>query len=376
MKVRIKKNVLFDGINKVSKAISIKNLIPTLAGIKFELNKKGLTLTASNNDITIQNFIPIKKDEIIIEKDGIVIIQGRDILEIVRVIPEEYINIELFDESKILIYTDDENIKYDLNIIALNQYPNILLEKSDNFIKMSIGDFLDLIRETAFAASDDDTRPVLTGINLDITKENLECVVTDSYRLTRKIIKLNDRVEENHNIIIPKKNILDFTKIISNSDEFVNLHIFNDKILLETENTLFQSRLIAGSYPQTSKSIPKEFNLVINVDRKQFYNIIEQASILNNDKDKNIVSINIKENMLYAQSISNEKGSAKMKMVIENNSKEEINISFSARFMMEALNALSTNTVEISLINEVKPIILKNNVEDNLLQLILPIRTY
>lgn len=376
MKVRIKKNVLFDGINKVSKAISTKNLIPTLAGIKFELNKKGLTLTASNNDITIQNFIPIKKDEIITEKDGIVIIQGRDILEIVRVIPEEYINIELFDESKILIYTDDENIKYDLNIIALNQYPNILLEKSDNFIKMSIGDFLDLIRETAFAASDDDTRPVLTGINLDITKENLECVVTDSYRLTRKIIKLNDRVEENHNIIIPKKNILDFTKIISNSDEFVNLHIFNDKILLETENTLFQSRLIAGSYPQTSKSIPKEFNLVINVDRKQFYTIIEQASILNNDKDKNIVSINIKENMLYAQSISNEKGSAKMKMVIENNSKEEINISFSARFMMEALNALSTNTVEISLINEVKPIILKNNVEDNLLQLILPIRTY
>ena len=293
MKIRIKKSLLFEGLNKVSKAISTKNLIQTLAGIKFELSKKGLTLTASNNDITIQNFIKLNKEEMEIEKEGTVIIQGRDILEIVRVIPEEFINIELFDESKILIYTDNENIKYDLNVIALSQYPNINLEKSDNFINMSTGAFQELIRETAFAASDDDTRPVLTGINLDITKEKLECVVTDSYRLTRKIISLDDKVDENHNIIIPKKNILDFIKIISSSDDFIKIHIFNDKILLETENTLFQSRLIAGSYPQTSKSIPKEFNLVVNVDRRQFYSLIEQASILNNDRDNNIITLEI-----------------------------------------------------------------------------------
>lgn len=376
MKLRIKKILLLEGLYKVSKAISTKNLIQTLAGIKFELNKKGLTLTASNNDITIQHYLKLDKEEMEIEKEGTVVIQGRDILEIVRVISDEFINIELFDESKILVYTDDENIKYDLNVISLSQYPNINLEKSDNYITMSTETLLELIRETAFAASDDDTRPVLTGINLDITKERLECVVTDSYRLTRKILNLAERVEENHNIIIPKKNIIDFTKIISNSEEEIKLHIFNDKILLENDNTLFQSRLIAGSYPQTSKSIPKEFNLVINVDRRGFYNIIEQASILNSDKDKNIVSLNIKKNDLFAQSISNEKGSAKMKMHIENESSEEINISFSARYMMEALNALSTDVVEISFVNEVKPIILKNMDDESLLQLILPIRTY
>ncbi len=376
MKIRINKSLLFEGLNKVSKAISTKNLIQTLAGIKFELTKKGLTLTASNNDITIQNFIKLNKEEMSIDKEGMAIIQGRDILEIVRVISDEFINIELLDDTKVLVYTDDENIKYDLNVIAISQYPNINLEKSDNTITITTGEFLELIRETAFAASDDETRPVLTGINLDITKEKLECVVTDSYRLTKKVLNLEDTVEESHNIIIPKKNILDFTKVISISDNTIKIHIFNDKILFETDNTLFQSRLIAGSYPQTSKSIPKEFNLVINVDRKGFYNIIEQASILNNDKDKNIVSINIKGNELFAQSISNEKGTAKMKMNIDNNSKEEVSISFSARFMMDALNALSTDIVEISFINEVKPIILKNDKKDNLIQLILPIRTY
>ena len=376
MKLKIKKDLLLENLNKVSKAISTKNLIPTLAGIKFDLNTNGLTLTASNNDITIQKFIPIDKENMNIDKDGIVILQGKDILDIVRVIPEEEINIEVFDEAKVLIYTDDEAIKYDLNVINKNDYPNVNLEKSEHFVTISTDDLLNIVKETAFATSNDESRPVLTGISFKINGDLLECVATDSYRLARKNLRLDNTVEENYDFIIPGKNIIEFSRILDSSCETVKLHIFNNKILFESNDLLFQSRLISGNYPPTNKSIPDEFSLTIKGSLSQFYNVIEQASILTTDKEKNIVSLSTNGDLLTVKSVSNEKGKAEMKMNITKDTKEEITIAFSAKYMMEALNALSTDEIEMSFVGEVKPIVIKNTKDDGLLQLVVPIRTY
>ncbi len=376
MKLKIKKDLLLENLNKVSKAISTKNLIPTLAGIKFDLNKKGLTLTASNNDITIQKFIPIDKDNMNVDKEGIVILQGKDIVDIVRVIPEEEINIEVFDEVKVLIYTDDESIKYDLNVINKNDYPNVNLEKSEKFVTIATSDLLNIVRETAFATSNDESRPVLTGISFKINGDLLECVATDSYRLARKNLRLEKAVEDNYSLIIPGKNIIEFSRILDTSSESVKLHIFNNKILFECDDLLFQSRLISGNYPPTNKSIPEEFSLTIKGSLSQLYKVIEQASILTTDKEKNIVSLSTKDNLLTVKSVSNEKGKAEMKMNITKNNSEDITIAFSAKYMMEALNALSTDEIEMSFVGEVKPIVIKNTQDDGLLQLVVPIRTY
>ena len=376
MKLKIKKNLLLENLNKVSKAISTKNLIPTLAGIKFDLNKSGLTLTASNNDITIQTVIKLEKENMNIDKEGIVILQGKDILDIIRVIPAEEINIELFDESKVLIYTDDEKIKYDLNVINKNDYPIVDLEKNEKYITIEVEKLQEIIKETAFATSNDESRPVLTGISFNVNGDLLECIATDSYRLAKKNLRLNNIIDENYNIIIPGKNIIEFSRILDNSDKEVKIHIFNNKILFEVEDLLFQSRLINGNYPPTTKSIPNEFNLTIKANLKELYNVIEQASILTSDKEKNIVSLSTKDNLLIVKSVSNEKGKAEMKMIIEKDNDEEISIAFSARFMMEALNALKTEEIEMSFVGEIKPIVIRNTEDDGLIQLVVPIRTY
>ena len=376
MKLKIKRELLLENLNKVSKAISTKNLIPTLSGIKFDLTKEGLTLTASNNDITIQKFIKIKEDNMDIQKEGIIIIQGKEILDIVRIIGEEEINIEVIDELKVLIYTDDEKIKYDLNVINKNEYPNVNLEKSDNHVVLKSDELLNIVKETAFATSTDESRPVLTGINFKINGDLLECSATDSYRLAKKEIRLNKPVEEIYNIIIPGKNLIEFSRIIDDREGEINIHIFNNKILFEEDNLLFQSRLINGNYPNTSKLIPEESILKITARLSQLYNVIEQASILTTDKEKNIVSLSTNGNLLTVKSVSNEKGKAEMKMNIEKNNTEEITIAFSAKYMMEALNALTTDNVEMSFVGEIKPITIKNTTDDGLIQLVVPIRTY
>ena len=139
---------------------------------------------------------------------------------------------------------------------------------------------------------------------------------------------------------------------------------------------LFQSRLISGNYPNTSKLIPEDSILKITANLYMLRGVIEQASVLTSDKEKNVVSLSTSGDLLTVKSVSNEKGRAEMKMEVKKNNKEDINIAFSAKYMTEALNALKTDEVELSFVGEVKPITIKNTEDDGLIQLVVPIRTY
>ena len=375
MKFTIKKELLLDALVKVSKAISTKNLIPVLGGIKFELKKKKLTLTSSDNDITIQSvIISDKEEDFKIENEGSIIIQGKYILDIVRKLPDKYINIEVIDELKILIYTD--NSEFNLNGISESEYPSINLEESKKKIDLSAGTLKSIVNQTAFATSTEESKPVLTGINFNIAGNILECNSTDSYRLARKIVKLTKESEENYNIVIPSHNLVEFTKIIGEDDEIIELHIFNNKILFKKENLKFESRLINGTYPNTSNLLPDDSMLIVNTNLNEFYNVIDRVSILTSDKEKNIVTLETKDNTLILKSSSVEIGRVEEKMNINKNNDENIKISFSAKYMMEALKSFSTETVDLHFVGEIKPILIKSSEDDSLTQLVLPIRTY
>ena len=371
MKIIIKKELLLDNLNKVSKALSTKNLIPALSGIKFDFKEDGLTLTASDNDITIQTFIP-KTEDMTIDEEGSIILQGRYILDIVRKIPEKMINIEVFDETKITISTD--NSEYNLNGIDKRDYPNINLEKSKNPIILNSKEFKKMINQTAFATSQDESRPQLTGINFNIIGNELECNATDSYRLARKLLKINSIENESFNIVVPSKNLVELVKIIN--DEDIEMHIFSNKILFSVDNILFQSRLINGSYPNTSNLLPKDSLLKITVNINDLYNVIDRVSILTSDKEKNIVTLETEGNTLIMRSSSVEIGRVEEKMPIEKDNDTDIKISFSAKFMMEALKVFEGERAIITFVGEVNPIIIKDDLEDTLIQLVLPIRTY
>ena len=374
MKLTIKKDLLLENLNKVSKAISTKNLIPILAGIKFELKEEGLTLTASDNDITIQTFIPVNSEEMTIEKEGIIIIQGKYILDIVRKLPDEFINIEVIDDLKILIST--ANSEFNLNGISQNEYPKINLELKENFVLINNKVFKNIINQTSFATSNDESRQILTGINFKINGNIMECNATDSYRLARKVITLSTASEENYNVVIPSKNVIEFSRILNDNENDIEVHIFNNKILFKYDNIIFQSRLISGSYPNTSNLFPNDSILKVTVDLNDLYNVIDRASILTSDKEKNIVTLETLDNTLYMRSSSAEIGRVEEKMNIEKDNDENIKISFSARYMMEALKSFTGSRVELSFVGEVKPIIIKDKDDEELTQLVLPIRTY
>ena len=204
----------------------------------------------------------------------------------------------------------------------------------------------------------------------------MECSATDSYRLARKLITLEQPAEESYNIVIPSRNILEFTKILTSDEGIVELHIFNNKILFKHENLLFQSRLINGTYPNTTNLLPNTREMIIKLKLQDFYDVIDRASILTSDKDKNIVTLETEGNLLKLKSSSLEIGKVEEKMVIEKDKEMDIKISFSAKYMMDALRSFGTENIDLYFVGEIKPIVLKTKENESLTQLVLPIRTY
>lgn len=373
MKFSIKKNILLENLNYVSHAISSKNIIPILGGIKFDLTKDGLNLIASDNEIDIKAFID-KKYIDNIGREGSIVLQGKYLLEIVRKLPDEIINIELIDGFKILIYTT--NTQFDLNGINPSEFPNLNIEKTNKPISISKKQFKEMINQTIYAISMQESRPVLTGINIKINDDILECVATDSYRLSKKTFKLDKVIDNPINIVVPGKNMGELVKILNEDDGDVNINIFTNKVLFSFDNILFQSRLLNDVFPNIDRLIPKEYNLIIKTKLNDLFNVVDRVSLLSNEKEKNVIKFNITDNNLIVTSNTPEVGKAEEKLEIEKNNDKDLTISFSSKHMLDALRIINKENVKIYLNTDISPIIIKTDDDADLLQLIMPIKTY
>ena len=372
MKWKIEKNVILEALNNVTKALSQRTTIPVLNGIVFDVSEGGIELLASDSELTIKVIIP-STDIKYLEGSGKIIIQSKYFVDMIRKMPSDLIDFEVEDNLKIKISTP--NNQYRLNCYNPNDYPNISLEKSGDVINIESSTLRDIISQTSYALSTQEVRPLLTGINLKINGDILECICTDSYRLSKKNIMLATPVNKQVNIVIPGRSITELEKIIAD-DVNVEVYVFTNKILFVYKNIYVQSNLLSGTYPETSHFIPNDFAYMINLNMKEFYDAVDRAALLAQNKEKNIIKMHIQDKEMVITSTSNELGNAEEKLHIDCNNKEKIEVSFSSKFMMDALKVIKEENILLLLNTDDKPILIKPVTDESLTELILPIKTY
>lgn len=373
MKLTIKQKVLVEHLNYVIRGISNKNLIPILNCIKFELTSEGLYLLSTDNELAIKTFIPASEiDNIDIQ--GEILISGRYIYDIVKKLTNEIINIEEIIDSQVLITTESSSFK--LNCNNVSEFPNIDLEFTGTPILINQKIFKTTINQTIFATSTQESRPILTGINFKINENIMEVTATDSYRLSKKRILLDNNVNDNIDIIIPSRNLNEIIKLISEEEDNMEIHIFSNKVIFRIKNLIIMTRLINGNYPDTNKLIPEKFELKVKVNLDNFFNAIDRASLLTNSEEKNIIKLETKNDIMIISSNIPEIGNVEEKIKIQKNTQSDIKISFSSKYMMDAIKTFDSEEIELSFNGEIKPIIVNYVDNDDLTQLILPIRTY
>ena len=373
MKLKIKQKILMEHLNYVIRGISNKNLIPILNCIKFELTKEGLYLLSTDNELAIKSFIPKKEIEEV-DTLGELLISGRYVYDIIKKLNGELINIEEIIDSQVLITTDTSSFK--LNCNEVHEFPNIDLDFINEPLIVDKRVFKTTINQTIFATSTQESRPVLTGVNFKVNKNIMEVTATDSYRLAKKRIILDSNVSDNIDIIIPNRNLNEIIKLITEDDNTLELHIFPNKVIFKLENLIIMTRLINGNYPDTNKLIPSDFETKIKINLNSLFNSIDRASLLTNVEEKNTIKLETKKDIMIISSNIPEIGNVEEKIKLENYEGKDIKISFSSKYMMDAIKTFESEEIELSFNGEIKPIILNYVDNNDLTQLILPIRTY
>ncbi len=373
MNFTINKEVLLNNLLVAQKALSTKTPAPYLQGIKLEIYQNELIMITSNSDISIK--LSLKDESLHVESVGEVLIPGKYFVELIRKLDGEVISLSAIDDNVLKIVAGKSDIT--LNMLNVEDYPNIDFIINDNPIKIESKVMKSIIRQTTFATSAIENRPILTGVNIRVDGERLVAIATDSFRLSQKVIDVPTNLD-NMNVVIPGKSLDELIKILELNLDEILIHLNHKSILFEYGNILFQSRLLDGNFPETSRLIPVEFPIVIKFNKNDLFVAIDRAALLSSrETSASIVKLYLRnDNGVEITSNSPEIGKVVEEVQpIEKPIGVPIRIAFSSKYFLDALKTFSSEQVYVKFTGEIRPFVIEGEQDPGLVQLILPVRT-
>ncbi|MGI8313958.1 DNA polymerase III subunit beta [Halobacillus mangrovi] len=379
MKFIIQRDQLINSVQNVMKAISSRTTIPILTGMKIEATEEGIKLTGSDSDISIESFIPQEEDGIVYVENiepGSIVLQAKYFPDIVRKLPQNTVEIESDNHRNVTIRSG--NAEFHLNGQDPEEYPQLPQLHTEDSFEMPIDLLKNLIRQTVFAVSTSETRPILTGVHVRLEEGELEFIATDSHRLASRKIPLEQT--ENKalpSVVIPGKSLTELNKILDDSEDTIEVSVTENQVLFRTKHLYFLSRLLDGNYPETSRLIPEQSKTIVKIDTKELLQSVDRASLLAKENRNNVVRLITKENNhLEITGNSPEVGNVVEDVLADDVDGEELKISFSAKYMMDALKAVDYDQVKVEFTGAMRPFLIRPVDDEQILQLILPVRTY
>lgn len=378
MRFIIQRDRLVQSVQDVMKAVTSRTTIPILTGIKIVATTEGVTLTGSDSDISIESFIPKEEEgnEIAeIKQVGAIVLQAKFFSEIVKKLPTDTVEIHVENQLQTIIRSGKSEFK--LNGLDPEEYPLLPQITEENIFKIPTDLLKAMIRQTVFSVATSETRPILTGVNWKLENSELTCIATDSHRLALRKAKIESEISENYNVVIPGKSLNELSKILDDNNDPVEIVITENQVLFKAKHRLFFSRLLEGNYPDTSRLIPTESKTEVVVNTKEFLQAIDRASLLARENRNNVVKFTtIEGGIIEISSNTPEVGNVVEELQSEAIEGDELKISFSAKFMMDALKTLEGTEIKISFTGAMRPFVIHPINDDSILQLILPVRTY
>lgn len=374
MKFIIERELLQQTLINVSRGLSDKKPLPVLTGIKIVANETELIFTTTNREISVQITLPVN-EKLIIDETGYCVVPGKYFVEISKKIEGEMVDFTLFEESTIKIVSD----KSDFTLIAYDKefFPNVNFESKNVPISFTSKNLKQLIKQTAFAAATSESRIILTSVNFVLNDDTLTVTATDSFRLARKeetIAPTSLKTIFN----IPSKSLEELGKILDDSTDEVNMYLIDKTVLFNFKNINFLTRLVEGSYPDTSGLFPKEQLLSIKFRKSDLVSAIDKASLFTNTDNLSVVKISVSG----SKTIEISSNSTEIGKVVEEVEPLEISenlafqTAFSTKYFSDALKALDNQEIIVNFTGEIKPAVIKGENDAQLIQLLLPVRVF
>ena len=362
MKFEINQRDLLKHINIAQKAISSRTTIQILEGILFEVKDNYLILTSTDLEISIKT-----KLNCLVEKEGKIVINSSMIGNIVRRLPDAPI---VFNVTGDNIQIKCANSEFNLIGQDFSDYPPLPKYTESKSIELNSGLLKDSIRKTIFATSLDETRPALTGVLVELSNNEINFVALDGFRIALNRYKLN--IKEEIKEIIPSRTLNELQKIL-NEDENINIEFIDNNIIFNLGDTIVYSRLLDGKFINYKDIITKDYSSKVQINKKDFQDSLERASLLAREEKANLVKISINSNNLNIKSNS-EYGNVN-ENIFCNNEGDDLEIAFNAKYLLDGLKVIDSEECGLLFTGSLNPCII-HPIDDNVdyTYLVLPVR--
>ena len=363
MKIICKKTNLLNGVQIVSKAVPSKTTMSILECILIDTRNGEIKLTANDMELGIETII----DGEIVEK-GMIALDAKIFLEIVRKLPDNDITIETNDNYKTTITCE----KAKFNIIGksgedFSFLPEI--EKNDNVI-VSQFTLKEIIRQTIFSIADNENNKLMTGELFEINNDILKVVSLDGHRISiRKIVLKNTYNDKK--VVVPGKTLNEISKILSGDmDKDVNIYFTDRHILFEFDRTIVVSRLIEGEYFKIDQMLSSDYETKVKINKKELLDCIDRATLLVKEGDKKPVIINISDSAMELK-MNSTVGSMDEEIDIIKEGKD-LMIGFNPKFLIDSLRVIDDEEVDLYMVNPKAPCFIRN-AKESYIYVILPV---
>ena len=373
----INKAYFLQALHTTRRAISSKNAIPILSTIKIEVTSDGIYLTGSNEQISIENSISASEENagLLITQPGSILLEANFFINVVSSLPDVTLTFEEIEQYQVLLKSAKSEIT--LKGKDAEQYPRIQEVDSLTPLIMDTKMLKSIIAETSFAASTQESRPILTGVHFVLSNhKDLKAVATDSHRMSQRQLVL-EHSADNFDVVIPSRSLKELSAVFSDGIENLEIFFSANQILFRSETISFYTRLLEGNYPDTNRLLSDSFvETDVVFETSTLRSAMERSYLISNASQSGTVKLEIINGNVSAHVNSPEVGKVNEDIDVLDVSGSDLIISFNPTYLIDALKALKSESVRVRFISPVRPFTLTPaDDSENFIQLITPVRT-
>ena len=353
------------GISAVIKALSAKPALPVLEGIYFEASEKGLLLRCTDLLLQIECTIPAS-----VEEEGEFVLAGRFFSDLVRSLPGDTVELTQHG-STIEIVSGRSNCS--VQCIEEDEYPEMPFHDESFRITLPQERLKNMISRTVFSTSQEDSKPILTGVLMELTMDALTFVALDGYRLAMCKAPQTTAAGEKE-AIVPAKSLIEIGRFLQDTDDPATLTFTGTHVLLDMEHTRVTARLLDGEFIKYKQILPTDHATRVRINRMEMLDSLNRAMLLAREGNNNLVRLNIADEMIKITA-NNAKGKINEETSAEING-ADIEIAFNARYFVDVLKVLDDEYLYMDMSNNVSPCVIRPIQGDAFYYLVLPVRIF
>jgi DNA polymerase-3 subunit beta len=370
MKLKIKKDEILKGLQRIQGVVDKKNTMPILSNMLLVADGKGIEIIATDLEIGLRGRYAAD-----VEKPGAVTVSAKKMFEIVRELPEEDIQIRVEEGNWVKIVSGHSQFK--LVGLPKEEYPSMPDVAEEGMITMDGVTLRDMIKKTLYAAGENDARYVLNGLYVHLSPAkgglNIRMVGTDGHRLSM-IDRIVEAKHKEESVIVPKKAMIELRRLLEedSSQEGFQIGFSKNHALFKRDGLVMVSKLIDGNYPNYQQVLPTQNTKKVAVSKDIFTHAVKRVSILSKEKT-NAVKLQLEKNKLLLSTNNPEVGEANEELSIDYTG-ESISIGFNSRYLMDVLTAMDRDTITLELNDSLSPCLVKEEGNDAYKCVVMPMR--